>query len=415
MASILVDHVSRTFPDGTEAVKDVDLEIDDGEFMILVGPSGCGKSTLLRMIVGLEDVTAGDIRIGDEVVTRKAPRDRNLAMVFQNYALYPHLTVRENMAFPLKLAKMGKADIAERVEKAAAILELDELLDRKPANLSGGQRQRVAMGRAIVREPAAFLLDEPLSNLDAKLRVQTRHELAQLQDELGTTTVYVTHDQTEAMTLGDRVAVMRKGVVQQVATPKELYLSPANLFVAGFIGSPAMNFFPATIDGSRVKLPMCEYELPDALDPGMLDGHDVIVGIRPEHFEEVAGAGTGERTRGDQEGGARFTARVDLLEWLGSDLFAHFGVSRGDASSQGLSDVADELSEAGVRPAHDELTVARIDPASEINQGDEAELWLDVSRLHYFDSDTGENLFLAREAEIVLEEEQERDHASVTG
>src|SRR3954469_25675082 len=321
MASILIDHVSRTFPDGTEAVKDVELEIEDGEFMILVGPSGCGKSTLLRMIVGLEDVTAGDVRIADEVVTGKPPRDRNLAMVFQNYALYPHLTVRENMAFPLKLAKLGKEEIAERVKRAADVLELAELLDRKPANLSGGQRQRVAMGRAIVREPAAFLLDEPLSNLDAKLRVQMRFELDQLQERLGTTTVYVTHDQTEAMTLGDRVAVMRKGVVQQVATPKELYLSPGNLFVAGFIGSPAMNFFPATVDGSRVKLPMCEYELPDTLDANVMQGHDLIVGVRPEHFEEIASAGTTGRDEG-----ARFTARIDLLEWLGSDLFAHFGV-----------------------------------------------------------------------------------------
>jgi multiple sugar transport system ATP-binding protein len=299
---------------------------------------------------------------------------------------------------------MGKAEIAERVEKAAEILELDELLDRKPANLSGGQRQRVAMGRAIVREPAAFLLDEPLSNLDAKLRVQTRHELAQLQDDLGTTTVYVTHDQTEAMTLGDRVAVMRKGVVQQVATPKELYLSPGNLFVAGFIGSPAMNFFPATVDGSRVKLPMCEYELPDTLDANVLQGHDLIVGVRPEHFEEIASAGTTERDEG-----ARFTARIDLLEWLGSDLFAHFGVERGDASSRGLSDVADELGEAGVRQAHDELTVARIDPASEIGQADEAEFWLDVSRLHYFDADSGENLFLQQETDAVQGDETERE------
>src|SRR3954454_12186084 len=256
MASILIDHVSRTFPDGTEAVKDVELEIEDGEFMILVGPSGCGKSTLLRMIVGLEDVTAGDVRIGDDVVTGKPPRDRNLAMVFQNYALYPHLTVRENMAFPLKLAKLGKEEIAERVKKAADILELDELLDRKPATLSGGQRQRGAMGRAIVREPAAFLLDEPLSNLDAKLRVQIRFELDQLQERLGTTTVYVTHDQTEAMTLGDRGAVMRAGLLQQVASPRELYDQPRTLFVAGFIGSPAMNFFGGALEGDTIKTPM---------------------------------------------------------------------------------------------------------------------------------------------------------------
>src|SRR3954452_5879398 len=397
MASILIDHVSRTFPDGTEAVKDVELEIEDGEFMILVGPSGCGKSTLLRMIVGLEDVTAGDVRIADEVVTGKPPRDRNLAMVFQNYALYPHLTVRENMAFPLKLAKLGKEEIAERVKRAADILELDELLDRKPANLSGGQRQRVAMGRAIVREPAAFLLDEPLSNLDAKLRVQTRHELAQLQDELGITTVYVTHDQTEAMTLGERVAVMRKGVVQQVAAPKELYLAPANLFVAGFIGSPAMNFFPAEVDGTHVRLPMCEYDMPEsvATHAAELQDHQLIVGVRPEHFEEIAAVGRSERDEG-----ARFKARIDLLEWLGSDLFAHFSVQRGEAASRGLSDVADELSDAGVRQAHEELTVARVDPASEISEHDEAEFWLDVSRLHYFDAESGENLMTAHDEEV---------------
>jgi multiple sugar transport system ATP-binding protein len=396
MASILIDHVSRTFPDGTEAVKDVYLEIEDGEFMILVGPSGCGKSTLLRTIVGLEDVTSGDIHIGDDVVTGKPPRERNLAMVFQNYALYPHLTVRQNMAFPLKLAKLDKEEIERRVARAAEILELGELLDRKPANLSGGQRQRVAMGRAIVREPAAFLLDEPLSNLDAKLRVQTRHQLAQLQDDLGITTVYVTHDQTEAMTLGDRVAVMRKGVVQQVAPPKELYLAPANLFVAGFIGSPAMNFFPAEIEGTHVRLPMCEYEMPESVarDADTLDGHQVIVGVRPEHFEEIASVGSSERDEG-----ARFRARIDLLEWLGSDLFAHFSVERGEATSRGLSDVAEELGEAGVRQAHEELTVARIDPASEISEGDEAEFWLDVSRLHYFDAESGENLLTAHDEE----------------
>jgi multiple sugar transport system ATP-binding protein len=406
MARIVIDHVSRTFPDGTEAVKDVYLEIEDGEFMILVGPSGCGKSTLLRMIVGLEDVTEGDIRIGDEVVTGRPPRERNLAMVFQNYALYPHLTVRENMAFPLKLAKLKKPEIEERVKRAAEILELDDLLDRKPANLSGGQRQRVAMGRAIVREPAAFLLDEPLSNLDAKLRVQTRHELARLQDQLGTTTVYVTHDQTEAMTLGDRVAVMRKGVVQQVATPKELYLAPANLFVAGFIGSPAMNFFPAEIEGGRVRLPMCEFDLPEQVAPfaERLQGRSVIVGVRPEHFEDVDAVGRKER----QEG-ARFTARIDLLEWLGSDLFAHFSVQRGEVSSRGLEDVADELGEAGVRQAHEELTVARIDPASELGEGDEAEFWLDTTRLHYFDADTGENLLAEHEMRQEAQDAEERD------
>src|SRR3954454_4935729 len=397
MASITVDNVSHVFPDGTEAVKDVDLEIEDGEFMILVGPSGCGKSTLLRMIVGLEDVTDGRICIDEQDVTDKAPRDRNLAMVFQNYALYPHMTVRENLEFPMKLAKVDKVERAQRVERAAEVLELTDLLDRKPANLSGGQRQRVAMGRAIVREPAAFLLDEPLSNLDAKLRVQMRFELDQLQERLGTTTVYVTHDQTEAMTLGDRVAVMRKGVVQQVAPPKELYLAPANLFVAGFIGSPAMNFFPAEVDGTHVRLPMCEYDMPEsvATHAAELRDHQLIVGVRPEHFEEIAAVGRSERDEG-----ARFKARIDLLECLGSDLFARFSVQRGEAASRGLSDVADELSDAGVRQAHEELTVARVDPASEISEHDEAEFWLDVSRLHYFDAESGENLMTAHDEEV---------------
>src|SRR5947199_2850376 len=251
MASITVDHVSHVFPDGTEAVKDIDLDIPDGEFVILVGPSGCGKSTLLRMIVGLEDISDGEIKIGGTVVNDKPPRERNLAMVFQNYALYPHMTVRENMAFPLRLAKVPDEEVNQRVEEAAKVLELTEHLDRKPANLSGGQRQRVAMGRAIVREPSAFLLDEPLSNLDAKLRVQMRTEISRIQRRLGTTTVYVTHDQVEAMTLGDRVAVMRTGLLQQVASPQELYERPENLFVAGFIGSPAMNFMAGTLeDGS---------------------------------------------------------------------------------------------------------------------------------------------------------------------
>src|ERR671910_2417676 len=248
MAEIVLDSVSKRFDDGYEAVKDMDLEIKDGEFVILVGPSGCGKSTALRMIAGLEDITEGELRIGDEVVNTYAPKDRDIAMVFQNYALYPHMTVRENMAFPLRLAGTPDAEVQEKVERAARILDLEAHLDRKPANLSGGQRQRVAMGRAIVRDPKAFLMDEPLSNLDAKLRVQMRTEVSRIQQRLGTTTVYVTHDQTEAMTLGDRVAVMRAGVLQQVDTPGRLYEHPDNLFVAGFIGSPAMNFFGAQVE-----------------------------------------------------------------------------------------------------------------------------------------------------------------------
>src|SRR3954471_10635692 len=265
MANIQLKDVTKRYPDGFEAVKHMDLDIDDGEFMILVGPSGCGKSTALGMIAGLEDITDGVVRIGDQVVNDRAPKDRDIAMVFQNYALYPHMTVRENMGFALKLAKVDDAEINRKVEEAAKILDLTAHLDRKPANLSGGQRQRVAMGRAIVRDPSVFLMDEPLSNLDAKLRVQMRTEVTRIQQRLGTTTVYVTHDQTEAMTLGDRVAVMRAGELQQVDTPKKLYNHPRNIFVAGFIGSPSMNFLPAHVGGGKVRLPFGEIDLPQGV------------------------------------------------------------------------------------------------------------------------------------------------------
>src|SRR6187402_3583229 len=277
MSEIVLDGVTKTFADGFEAVKDMDLDIQDGEFMILVGPSGCGKSTALRMIAGLEEISEGEVKIGGEVVNERAPKDRDIAMVFQNYALYPHMTVRENMGFALKLAGTDRGEIDRKVREAAEILDLQQHLDRKPANLSGGQRQRVAMGRAIVRDPKAFLLDEPLSNLDAKLRVQMRTELARLQSRLGTTTVYVTHDQTEAMTLGDRVAVMRAGELQQVGTPAELYGEPTNLFVAGFIGSPAMNFMPAELSDGRVRLPIGEIDAAEAAAEHA-DG-PVVVGI----------------------------------------------------------------------------------------------------------------------------------------
>src|SRR3954470_14150987 len=289
MANIQLKDVTKRYPDGFEAVKHMDLDIDDGEFMILVGPSGCGKSTALRMIAGLEDITEGEMVIGEQVVNDRAPKDRDIAMVFQNYALYPHMTVRDNMGFALKLAKVDKEEINRRVEEAARLLDLQAHLDRKPANLSGGQRQRVAMGRAIVRDPQAFLMDEPLSNLDAKLRVQTRAQVAQLQDRLGTTMVYVTHDQTEAMTLGDRIAVMRAGVLQQVGSPADLYDNPSNLFVAGFIGSPAMNFMPAHVEGDVVKLPMADAPLPrDAIERIGDGGEGLIAGIRPEAFEDAA-------------------------------------------------------------------------------------------------------------------------------
>src|SRR4051794_4129120 len=289
MADIVLDGVYKTYSDGYTAVKDLNLSIEDGEFMILVGPSGCGKSTALNMIAGLEDITSGELRIGGEVVNKKAPRDRDIAMVFQSYALYPHMTVRDNIAFALKLAKRPKEEIDAKVQEAADILDLQNHLERKPANLSGGQRQRVAMGRAIVRSPKAFLMDEPLSNLDAKLRVQMRAEVARIQHRMNTTTVYVTHDQTEAMTLGDRVAIMLHGELQQVASPMELYNTPRNLFVAGFIGSPGMNFLPATIDNGVAKLPMVDVPLPQELAGriGRVDPKQrLIAGIRPEDFED---------------------------------------------------------------------------------------------------------------------------------
>src|ERR1700742_2842367 len=284
MAEIVLDRVTKSYPDGAMAVQELSLTIAEGEFVILVGPSGCGKSTTLNMIAGLEDISSGELRIGGERVNDKAPKDRDIAMVFQSYALYPHMTVRQNIAFPLTLAKMKKAEIATKVDETAKILDLTALLDRKPAQLSGGQRQRVAMGRAIVRDPKAFLMDEPLSNLDAKLRVQMRTEVARIQRTLGTTMVYVTHDQTEAMTLGDRVAVMRAGIIQQVDTPKALYEEPRNLFVAGFIGSPAMNFVPARLEEGKVRLPFGDAPMPDGVTT---DKRDVIAGIRPEHFEDA--------------------------------------------------------------------------------------------------------------------------------
>src|SRR4051795_6975628 len=295
MAEIQFKEITKRYPDGFEAVKAIDLDVADGEFVILVGPSGCGKSTALRMIAGLEDITDGDLIIGGERVNELPPRDRDIAMVFQNYALYPHMTVRDNMGFALKLAKADPGEIDRKVTEAAKILDLEQHLERKPANLSGGQRQRVAMGRAIVRDPKCFLMDEPLSNLDAKLRVQMRTEVARIQRRLGTTMVYVTHDQTEAMTLGDRVAVMRAGIIQQVDSPATLYEDPINLFVAGFIGSPSMNFLPGHTEGDQLHLPFGDARLPDALrrklesgPGGHRAGMDVIVGVRPEAFEDAA-------------------------------------------------------------------------------------------------------------------------------
>jgi multiple sugar transport system ATP-binding protein len=389
MAEIVLDGVTKVFPDGYEAVKDVNLDVADGEFMILVGPSGCGKSTALRMIAGLEDISRGEVKIGGEAVNDRAPKDRDIAMVFQNYALYPHMTVRENMGFALKLAGAERSEIERKVEEAAEVLDLEPHLDRRPANLSGGQRQRVAMGRAIVRDPQAFLLDEPLSNLDAKLRVQMRTELARLQSRLGTTTVYVTHDQTEAMTLGDRVAVMRAGELQQVGEPAELYNQPKNLFVAGFIGSPAMNFMPAELSDGKVKLPIGEVDAGE-LAQGRADG-PVVAGLRPENFEDASLIGDG----GEKERGLVFEAEVDLVESLGSDLYAYFHIESEGVESDQLADlVGDSLDETGAANLREgeEQVVARLDASSGIRRGEKAELWADTSRLHLFDPDSGDSI-----------------------
>jgi multiple sugar transport system ATP-binding protein len=395
MADIKLDNVTKRYPDGYEAVRDMSLDVKDGEFMILVGPSGCGKTTALRMIAGLEDITEGELSIGDSVVNELSPKDRDIAMVFQNYALYPHMTVRNNMGFALKLAGVDKEEINKRVEEAARILDLEPHLDRKPSQLSGGQRQRVAMGRAIVRNPAAFLMDEPLSNLDAKLRVQTRTEVARLQQRLGTTTIYVTHDQTEALTLGDRVAVMRSGILQQVGAPMDLYNHPVNLFVAGFIGSPAMNFMPATVESDTVTLPFADVRLPPEMHDRVRDHHGrpLIAGIRPEHFEDAKL--TGEA----RERGTTFRAKIDVLESLGSELFAHFRVSMDEAiESEELRELASDAGGGEIpREGEEGSVVARLDPASEIKQGEEAELWVDATKLQLFDPEDGRNLMVEAE------------------
>jgi multiple sugar transport system ATP-binding protein len=402
MAQITLDNLTKRYPDGFEAVRDMSLEIKDGEFVILVGPSGCGKSTALRMIAGLEDITEGELRIGDDVVNDKAPRDRNIAMVFQNYALYPHMSVRDNMGFALKLKHVDKDEIDQKVTEAARILDLEQHLDRKPSQLSGGQRQRVAMGRAIVREPAVFLMDEPLSNLDAKLRVQMRTEVSRIQQRLGTTTVYVTHDQTEAMTLGDRVAVMRAGLIQQVGSPMELYNEPVNLFVAGFVGSPAMNFMPATIEGDTVKLPFGDIRLPEDLRQAVSEhsGKQLIAGIRPEHFEDASLVGDAR----DQ--GTTFTAQIEVLESLGAELYAHFSVaSDATIDSQELRELAEDAGGGEIPMEGEEgRIVARLEPASNVRPGQEAELWVDSSRLQLFDPEDGRNLTV-----------EQRGPAAITG
>jgi multiple sugar transport system ATP-binding protein len=383
MATITLRNITKNYGQTDPAVDDVSLEIADGELMILVGPSGCGKSTILRMIAGLEDITSGDLYIGDDRVNDLPPRERNLAMVFQNYALYPHLSVYENIAFPLRLRKVDDADVRARVENAAETLELTELLERKPSQLSGGQRQRVAMGRALVRDAAAFLFDEPLSNLDAKLRGQMRTEIARIQNRLDITTVYVTHDQVEAMTLGDRVAVLRKGTLQQVATPRELYEQPVNLFVAGFIGSPSMNFMPGGIDGEVLHLPVADL----TLEPEMarrVAGHDIVIaGIRPEHFEDARMLDDAGRAQG-----VEFRAKIDVIEWLGSEQYAYIPFEAPPEIRKPLAELAEELDSEQLRT---QLVVV-VDAASRLEVGGEADLWLDPRHMHLFDPHTGDNL-----------------------
>jgi len=395
VAEVVFDGVTKIYGDGTRAVDSLALDVADGEFMVLVGPSGCGKSTTLNMIAGLEDITEGELRIGGKVVNNMAPKDRDIAMVFQSYALYPHMTVRENMGFALKLAKNPQSVIDEKVNEAARILDLTQHLDRKPANLSGGQRQRVAMGRAIVRDPAAFLMDEPLSNLDAKLRVQMRTEVSRLQRRLGTTMVYVTHDQTEAMTLGDRVAVMRGGLLQQVGSPQELYDRPDNLFVAGFLGSPAMNFMPATVEGSTIRTPLGDAPLAAGLRQALERANaprELIIGIRPENFEDASLASADAK-----QNGIGFRATIDVLESMGSDVYVYFTkeIERAVDAAE-LAELARESGRADTGASGDTV-VARIDTATRIREGDDAELWADLRSLHVFDPSTGRNIALDAE------------------
>ncbi|WP_293786303.1 ABC transporter ATP-binding protein [uncultured Aeromicrobium sp.] len=381
MATIEMKNIVKKYGDGFPAVNNVSIDVADGEFMILVGPSGCGKSTLLRMIVGLEDITSGDMLIDGERVNDLPPRDRNLAMVFQNYALYPHLTVYENIAFPLRLAKRSSKEIDEKVREASRTLDLDEHLQRKPGQLSGGQRQRVAMGRAIVRDAKAFLFDEPLSNLDAKLRGQMRTEIARLQKRLGITTVYVTHDQTEAMTLGDRVAVMKRGELQQLASPRELYEQPVNLFVAGFIGSPPMNFLPATVEGDQITLPFGSFPLPAAKAERTAGKGLLMAGIRPEYFEDAS-------VQADVDESRTFTAHIDVREWLGDQQYAYVPYDAEPGVQDQLRQLAREADSDSLRTQ----LVVSLDSASQITEDDDARLFIDTDKIHLFDPATGENL-----------------------
>lgn len=379
MAEIQLDNISKRFADGTEAVKDISLTVADGEFFILLGPSGCGKSTLLNMIVGLDSISEGEIRVDGRLVNNLDPRERNMAMVFQSYAIYPHMSVQENLAFPLKIAGMQQEEIKRRVKKAAEALELSELLKRMPRSLSGGQRQRVAMGRAMVREPDVFLLDEPLSNLDAKLRSQMRNEIARLQEQLNTTMIYVTHDQTEAITLGHRLAVLRRGKLQQVGTPRELYNDPANLFVAGFIGSPAMNFLPGQLEKGKLLLPGTKA----AIDlPGMKHNDSdkkVIVGLRPEHLAVV------------KKDASQLSATTTMVEWLGADAFVHFEL---DVTDKEESFSLPEELERKISKKGKIQGIVRLEPSCQIDRGDPLYLKPDTHNLHLFDPEKGTCLSL---------------------
>jgi multiple sugar transport system ATP-binding protein len=396
MAQVTLDHVGKVYPDGTVAVKDFSLEIPDGELMVFVGPSGCGKTTALRMVAGLEEITSGEIKIGERVVNKMPPRDRDVAMVFQTYALYPHKNVFDNLAFPLRLRGMPRAEVEQRVTRIARLLELEEQLKRRPRQLSGGQRQRVAMGRAIVREPQAFLMDEPLSNLDAKLRTQMRAEIGLLHKELGITTIYVTHDQVEAMTLGQRVAVLRRGELQQVGPPQELYDRPVNLFVAGFIGSPAMNFFQGQVaqsDGAlQVSvggqlLPVDQKEL--ALHPTLPQraGDNIIVGVRPEHLEDATLAG---------RDGRRIRGQVQLKELLGSEVVVHFQVEAAPAVTEELREIAEDVDAAAVdeldqqRRLRRTAFVGRFALDTAVEEDKPAEIAVAPGSLRFFDGETGE-------------------------
>ena len=404
MTTIEMKNLVKKYGDGFPAVNDVSMDIADGEFMILVGPSGCGKSTLLRMVVGLEDITSGDLLIGGKKVNDLAPRDRNLSMVFQNYALYPHLSVYENIAFPLRLTKgeISDDEIKRRVSEAAEVLELNEHLDRKPSNLSGGQRQRVAMGRAIVRDADAFLFDEPLSNLDAKLRGQMRTEIARMQRRLGQTTIYVTHDQTEAMTLGDRVTVLKKGVVQQIASPRELYEQPVNLFVAGFIGSPPMNFLPGQVEGNVLKLPVCEVSFGEEFADKLAGRELVIVGLRPEFVKDANIQEPGPNA-------IHFEAEVDVTEWLGNELYAYIPFEANEAAQAKLDELDRDLDGEGMRTQ----MVVNLEARSRVREGERAKFFFDPMLMHVFDPETGENLTRDDEKakEIAAESEEDRKRA----